>query len=314
MLTEPLPKLSAIRDILQRVKFQVAESKRLYSAHDLRAMAKDTPTLRSLRDALDGKFSLIAEIKQKSPSQGEMRHTDVRRIASIYNNSKFVRAVSVLTNKADFGMSVEALMQVKSIVHQPILRKDFIIDPHQVYEARAFGADAILLMASILTKDGLRILSNFAEDVGLEVLYEAHTRAEIAKFPKGAQICGINSRAFVGRLGSFKTSRLLSSFGKRFGLRTKDLSTDLHKFHLAEYFRKKCVRVAESGISPKSIKMVREDFGYDAVLVGTSILMAPDITGALREFEEAIEGTNLVNHPSSYVSPPLRLTGAVSSM
>jgi len=306
-LTEPLSPFSVISDILRRVEVQIAASKRRYSVPELLAMARSAPPLRSFSGALKGQFSLIAEIKRKSPSKGFMRHRDIKEIASIYSQARCVRAVSVLTNMADFGMDLGALTQVKEIVHQPILRKDFIIDPHQVYEARAFGADAILLMASILTKSGLRVLSNLAHDLGLEVLFEAHTKAEIDKFPKTAHICGINSRAFVAKAYSYQASRFIS----RLGWRTRDLSTDLRKFHLSEYFRKRCIRVAESGISPCSVSTVRDRYKFDAILVGTSILMARDLREALQEFEDAIEKPIWANQPQMCLGPSFPILSQV---
>jgi indole-3-glycerol phosphate synthase len=207
----------------------------------------------------------------------------VEKIAAIYNEAGCVRAVSVLTNEADFGMNIDALTQVKSIVHQPILRKEFIVDEHQVYEARVFGADAILLMASVLTKSELRLLSDLAHSLGLEVLFEAHTKEEIDEFPETAHICGINSRAFSGRAGSFGMSRILTALGWR----ATDLSTSATTFELSKYLPKGCIRVAESGIKPGAVAAVRDKF--DAILVGTSILMADDVKEALSEFEAAIQ-------------------------
>jgi indole-3-glycerol phosphate synthase len=272
-----------ISGILRRVNEQIVSSKSRHGTHELRARLEDAPPVRPFAAALEGQFSLIAEIKRKSPSKGPMRHGDIAQIAAIYNEANCVRAVSVLTNEADFGMNVDALTQVKSIVHQPILRKDFIVDEHQVYEARVSGADAILLMASILEKSELRLLADLAHSIGLEVLFEAHTREEIDEFPDTARICGINSRAFSGRAGSFGMSRMLTAIGWR----TTDLSTSATTFDLSKYLPKGCIRVAESGIKPGAVKEVRHKF--DAILVGTSILMANDVKQALSEFETAIQ-------------------------
>jgi indole-3-glycerol phosphate synthase len=115
------------------------------------------------------------------------------------------------------------------------------------------------------------------------VLFEAHTKEEIDEFPETARLCGINSRAFSGRAGSFGISRMLTALGWR----TTDLSTSATTFELSKYLPKNCIRVAESGIRPGGVKEVRRKF--DAILVGTSILMANDVKEALSEFEAAIQ-------------------------
>ena len=117
----------------------------------------------------------------------------------------------------------------------------------------------------------------------MEVLFEAHTKEEIDEFPETARLCGVNSRAFSGRAGSFGISRILTALGWL----TTDLSTNTTTFDLSQYLPKNCVRVAESGIKPSAVKAVRDKF--DAILVGTSILMAKDLKEALSEFEAAIQ-------------------------
>ena len=117
----------------------------------------------------------------------------------------------------------------------------------------------------------------------MEALFEAHTREEIDEFPENARLCGINSRAFSGRAGSFGISRFLTAIG----LRRTDLSTSATTFDLSKYLPKGCIRVAESGIKPGAVKEVGQKF--DAILVGTSILMANNVKEALSEFEAAIQ-------------------------
>lgn len=288
MFREKLPN-SMLRSILDRVSSDLVAAKAAEPLAELRAKVKDLPATRDFNGALSQEFGLIAEIKRKSPSMGTMRNSDVDQIARIYAGSHAVKAVSVLTNFADFGMTVEHLGRVKTIVHQPILRKDFIFDPYQVWQARAYGADAILLMANVVTKGGLAELFELAESLGLGVLFESHEAAEIRKIPTEAKVYGINSRRFMaGRgkstRGAYIGSRLLRVFGIR-----RDLSIDHRHFELAHKLPKQAIKVAESGINPAMVPTLRDELHFDSLLVGTSLLMAEKgVAPALAEFESRI--------------------------
>jgi indole-3-glycerol phosphate synthase len=187
-------------------------------------------------------------------------------------------------------MDVTELSRVRALVPQPILRKDFIFDPYQVWQARAYGADAILLMANLVTREGLRELSQLAESLGMHVLFETHEASEIQELPAGAKICGINSRRFMagqGKRAAYWVSSMLSKIGVRW-----DSSIDPKHFELAHALPAGCVKVAESGVDPSMIGQLRGDF--NAVLVGTSILMSKrGVPSALQEFEKAIMSPHL---------------------
>jgi len=262
--------------ILEDVREEVSAAKLLRTAADIRAMAADAAPPRDFHGALAASFGLIAEIKERSPSVGPMREENVREAAPAYAESPVVRAVSVLTNHRHFGMDIGRLQTVRRAVPQPVLRKDFLLDEYQVREARAFGADAILLMANVLDAPQLQGFSDLARELGMEVLFEVHTTREIDSLPADARIAGINSRKFQSQSG----------FAGASGASEKDFSVDSGVFGLADKLPPGCLRVAESGIIPSTLGGVRKNF--HAALVGTSLLREPrGLRACLREFEEA---------------------------
>lgn len=275
---------SILKDIVGRAQLELAAARERQPLSELQRMTRDAEAPRGFHDALvKAGFSMIAEVKRRSPSGGEMRHQDYLSAGRLYDESAAVSAVSVLTNASDFGMKVGALSEVRSVTRKPLLRKDFIFDEYQVFQARAYGADAILLMGNVLTREGMRELSRLAAELGMDVLFEAHDPEEVRKFPEGARICGINSRKFVtdafAPRGEGEAAR---------GARKSDFSTNTGQFDLIECLPANCVKVAESGLSPEGVAQVRH-LGFDAILVGTTLLMAPEgVAAALRNFEEAI--------------------------
>lgn len=286
MFLEPLPPHFVITPIVARVRAELAETQRRAPLADVERRARDARPLRLFERAIASGFGLIAEIKRTSPSMGAMRNSDVADTAAAYEESPAVRAVSVLTNRADFGMSLDQLGVVGGITAKPLLRKDFIFDPYQVWEARAHGADAILLMANILTAEGLRELSALAASLGLAVLFELHTAEELAKLPRHPRLCGINSRVFKSAGGSarYLGSKLLRRLGFK-----RDLSIKPEQFALASQLPAGAFRIAESGIAPAMVPRLRDELGFHGLLVGTSLLMAPDgVRAELARFERQL--------------------------
>jgi indole-3-glycerol phosphate synthase len=274
-----------LRRLMKKTQERTERGKIERPIPELRARIKDAPPLISFAEAISGGLCLIAEIKQASPSMGTMKQENVEKAAEVYKRSAQVKAISVLTHP-DFGpeMNLERLQKVKVETQKPVLRKDFITDEYEIYEARAFGADAVLLMANLLGKEQLARLHAVACELKMDVLFETHTADEIAKAPEGTRIYGINCRSFESRGKTFALSRLL---GRWFGSR-RDLTIDYSRF---EYIRKlpgRSLKVAESGIGPERVKEVR-DAGFNAILVGTSLLIGPrPIEQVLGEFERAI--------------------------
>lgn len=266
-------------EILEDVRAELAATKAKRTLRELRQMIADAPPPNSLAAALSEKFGLIAEVKERSPSVGPMRAANVARALGAYENSPIVRAISVLTNNQHFGMSIERLAFARLAVTKPVLRKDFILEEYQVREARAFGADAILLMANVLDAARLKGFHDLARELGMEALFEVHTEEEIESLPADALIVGINSR-------KFKTDQ---GFVGSKGASEKDFSLDYSAFGLAEKLPASALKVAESGLSPQNIAETSRRF--HAALVGTSLLRDErGVYDCLMEFEEALDG------------------------
>ena len=268
--------------ILADVQEEISEAKRLLSEADLRGMIADAPPVRSLPEALGKNFGLIAEIKAASPSVGAMRAENVAEAPSAYEESSVVRALSILTNSRHFGGSMQRLQEIRARVSKPVLRKDFIVSEYQIREARAFGADAILLMASVLDAARLKGFHELALELGMEVLFEVHDEQEVAALPKSAVIVGINSRRFKAPVESSGFAAVDGA-----GSSEKDFSIRLDTFDLVDRLPAGTIRVAESGLDVGTIATVRERF--HAALVGTSLLRDPSgVRVGLAAFEESI--------------------------
>jgi indole-3-glycerol phosphate synthase len=263
--------------ILDDVQEEIVESKGLRSLGDLRGMIADAPPVRSFSRALEKNFGLIAEVKASSPSVGPMRMENVAEAPDAYEESLIVRALSVLTNQRHFGGSMERLQEIRDRVSKPVLRKDFILEEYQIREARAFGADAVLMMASVLDAARLKGFHELVLELGMEALFEVHDEYEIAALPKSARIVGINSRKFKAREG----------FSGSTGSSEKDFSINLDAFDLVDRLPGGTIRVAESGIDTRNVDTVFAKF--DAALVGTSLLRDPaGVRSGLAAFEQAI--------------------------
>jgi indole-3-glycerol phosphate synthase len=206
-----------------------------------------------------------------------MRVENVAEAPDAYEESPIVRALSVLTNQRHFGGSMERLQEIRDRVSKTILRKDFILEEYQIREARAFGADAVLLMASVLDAARLKGFHELVLELGMEALFEVHDESEIAALPKHARIVGINSRKFKAREG----------FSGSTGSSEKDFSINLDAFDLVDRLPGGTIRVAESGIDARNVDTVFAKF--DAALVGTSLLRDPaGVRSGLAAFEQAI--------------------------
>lgn len=208
-----------------------------------------------------GEVALLAEIKRRSPSAGPIREdVEPGQVARWYRAGG-AAAVSVLTDELYFGGSLDALRAARAAVDLPILRKDFVVDPVQIWEARAAGADAVLLIVRALTPGDLRMLLAEAEAAGLDVLVEVHDRAELAvALGAGATLVGVNNR----------------------DLRT--FTTDLGITHsLAPEVPPGVTLVAESGIRTASDIRSLGEAGVDAVLVGESLMRRTDVERAAAE-------------------------------
>lgn len=280
--------MAFLDEIVGRKRDEVAAAKKLRDLGTLKRMIGDAPPSRSFIGALSHGFGLIAEIKRRSPSGGDMRRENVEQAPAAYAKSPVVKCVSVLTNSTDFGMGIEDLSKMKSQIPKPILRKDFIFEEYQVYEARAFGADALLLMVNVVDGENMRRLFELSQELGMDVLFEAHTKEEIEAVPNGATLYGINSRKFKASTQTFANST-----------RGSDFTVELDTFSLINHLPKDSIKIAESGVGPSQLPEVI-NVGYNAVLVGTSLLKAEDgIEEMLKRFETAIAG----QRPAASICP-----------
>jgi indole-3-glycerol phosphate synthase len=269
--------MSLLSDIITRTRADMEARRARVPEAELKRLVADAAPIRSLKDALSHGFSIIGEIKKRSPSQGEMNPDNVEDALTVYNDSASISAISVLTDEPFFGGSLTRLQLVRAGTNKPILRKDFILDEYQVWEARAYGADAILLMGEVHENDPRRLhdLYNLAKSLGLQALVEigmseseAGPKKQAQLVPPTAEIMGINSRQFhSSRLKiRMRMSKILGYFGK-------DLTTYPHQHQkLRTLIPPGKIAVAESGIkSPKDLdSLVALD--YNAALIGTAFL------------------------------------------
>ena len=275
-----IPAPTILDRILADVQEEISDAKRLRSEADLRAMIADAPPVRSLPDALVQSFGLIAEIKACSPSVGSMRLENIAEAPDAYEESSVVRALSILTNSRHFGGNMERLQEIRARVSKPVLRKDFMVSEYQIREARAFGADAILLMASVLDAPRLKGFHQLALELGMEALFEVHDEEEVDALPKSARIVGINSRRFKAPVDS-------GGFISKGESSEKDFSIRLDTFELVDRLPENTIRVAESGLDAGNIATVSERF--QAALVGTSLLRDPaGVRAGLAAFKESL--------------------------
>ena len=270
--------MTILERILPDVRRELDEARAAVPLEEVKQRAASARPPRDFAGALTANgFGLIAEIKQRSPSMGDMRAENVAAAASAYEASPLVRAISVLTNQTHFGMGMEDLRRIAAASTKPVLRKDFILDPYQIYAARAAGADAVLLMANVLSADQMAELHEVVLQLGMEALFEVHEEHEIDALPATARIVGINSRKFKSREGFVAAGQSSE----------EDFTLDFAAFELAESLPAGSVRVAESGVTPQSVAPLARHF--DAALVGTSLLRDPRGVGAsLQDFADAL--------------------------
>jgi indole-3-glycerol phosphate synthase len=210
----------------------------------------------SLKLALAQKRSsgIIAEYKRQSPSKGVINDRDsVQAVTEGYLKAG-IAAQSVLTDLKFFGGTVVDILHARKMNDRvPILRKDFIVDGFQIVEAKAIGADAILLIAACLSKSEIRKFGDLAADLGLEVLYEIHSREELDKIDPAHQVVGINNR----------------------NLKTFEVDLE-HSIALANELPESTVKVSESGISDPRIITGLRQYGFQGFLIGEHFMASED--------------------------------------
>jgi indole-3-glycerol phosphate synthase len=252
-----------LTEILLHKRTEVEQRKLQMPFAELMEAAWLAPAALDFEGALknDEGITCIAEIKKASPSKGIITKDFVpTKIAREYKEGG-AQAISVLTDEKFFHGKPEYIAAAKSASFLPILRKDFIIDEYQIYEARTIGADAILLIVSALTNDQLRSFITTADDLSLSVLVECHSKEEIERaLDAGARIIGINNR----------------------DLQTFSVNVDL-SLMLKNFIPNSCTTVSESGIKNYNTVQRLAQAGFDAVLVGEQLMAQSDRRKALYE-------------------------------
>ena len=256
--------MTILDQIIEHKHKEVAERKSLYPVKLLESSLYFPAQPVSMRKYIQrvDKSGIIAEIKRRSPSKGDINaHVSVERTSIGYMQAG-ASAISVLTDKHFFGGSNEDLMTARKFNFCPILRKDFTIDEYQIIEAKSIGADVILLIAAALTPGQVKTLTEFAHSFGLEVFLEVHDEEELfATQHAGADLIGVNNR----------------------DLKTFELSIEVSK-SLASLIPKEVVKVSESGIESPGTIVELKKYGYEGFLMGQNFMQHSRPEQACKEF------------------------------
>ncbi len=266
--------MSATPDLLEaivaatRFRVDAAMTREPRAPLERRAMAR-TPDAAGFTARLSrsGSINVIAECKRRSPSRGVLRTAyDPVSIAAGYEQAG-AAAISVLTEPAFFDGSLEHLAAVRAAVAIPLLRKDFIIDEYQLLEARALGADAVLLIVAALDDRSLSALAAAARDLGLAALVEVHDAAECRRaLAAGATIIGVNNR----------------------NLRTLQVDLDASR-EVAGVLPPSAIGISESGLKTPADLQAMKALGYRAFLIGERFMIEPDPGAALAGLIESMQ-------------------------
>jgi indole-3-glycerol phosphate synthase len=257
--------MNLLNKIVDKKKKKLDSLKTKVPLREIKSRASDVEWPRNFRNALrrdSGPIRLVAEIKKASPIKGVIRQDfNPVTIASIYERKK-VDAISVITEEDYFQGKLEYLLDVKKITDRPLLRKDFIFDEYQIYESKAKGADAILLIASMLDENQSMEFLHLAKEIGLSVVFEVHDFKELEMVLRiNAEVIGINNRDL------------------------KTLSINLNTtFKLKKEIPFDKIVVSESGIKTREDVRRLENAGIDSILIGTAFMEAEDIGKKIDEF------------------------------
>lgn len=258
--------MDILNKIVNRKKERLKYTKSRIFLNEIKSKLPELEASKNFTNAIkrdNSGIKLIAEIKKASPSKGIIKENfDIERIAKLYTDEA-IDAISVITEEDFFKGHLDFIPYVKGITSKAILRKDFIIDGYQIYESKLYKADAILLIAAILSKGQAEEYLHIASEIGLAVLFEVHDEDELQiALDIKAPIIGINNR-------NLKTMEI-------------DLSNTLI---LKRYIPSDKIVVAESGIKNKDDVISLNSANIDALLVGTSIMQTEDVTGKIRELK-----------------------------
>lgn len=255
-------------EIVKETKAKVEKKKKDFSMDWLgRSLSFNPFVPKNVKEALtsteNNKYRIIAELKKASPSKGVIKENfNYLEIAQAYQNGG-ADSISILTEEKFFQGDIQYIPEVRRYTNIPILRKDFIIDKYQILEALVYGADYILLIASILSNKELKTLVNYARHLGLDVLVEVHNKVELVKaIFSGSDIIGINHR----------------------NLEDFSIDLDLSK-KLIPLIPNSKIIVAESGIKDKETLEELNKIGVDAFLIGEHLMKQQNIKSAVENLK-----------------------------
>lgn len=247
--------------IIANKRKEVEAQKKIMPLSLLEKNIKDTPVPSFKSALINSDTGIIAEFKRRSPSRDWIfKDAKVEEVIPLYSHNG-ASAISVLTDMDFFGGSMEDLTKARSLTDTPLLRKDFMIDEYQLYQAKAAEASAILLIASALTVDKTKELAYKAKELGLDVLLEIHNEQELNHINEKIDVVGVNNR----NLGTFVTDVQIS-------------------FDLADKIPNDFVKISESGISQPQTVIELQSAGYKGFLMGENFMKTNNPGKALEEF------------------------------
>lgn len=262
--------MSLLDEIVAHKRLEVAAARAAVPLAEVCARALAAAPPRDFAAAITSPpVRVIAEVKRASPSAGAIRaDADPSAVARTYERAG-AAAVSVLTDRRYFSGSPDDLVAVRAAVGLPVMRKEFVVDPYQVYEARALGADALLLIVGAVPMPGLAALGRLAGQLGMAAVFEVHTAAQVDEaVAAGGRLIGINNRDLATL--------------------AVDLQTTLR---VRPRIPPGVVVISESGIETEDDVARVCDAGVDAILVGTALMASPDPAARLRALRLAAERT-----------------------
>ncbi len=262
--------MNLLEEIISRKKEEIDKKRIDFPISELIKTEEFKKPTKSLGQSITSGSGIIAEFKHKSPTAGIIDNgLGLNDVLDIYRMNE-VSGVSILTDEHYFGGSLEDLKTAAAFEVGPVLRKDFIVDEYQIFEAKAYGADAILLIAEALDEYHATYLTTIAKSIGLEVLMEFHSAEELSKLNENVDVVGINNRNL------------------------KTLKTDIRTaFELVKQLPYESIKIAESGISSTYEIQELLKVGYNGFLIGESILKNQ---GLLQGFNQAVEQFKNVRH------------------
>ncbi|MGN0234652.1 MAG: indole-3-glycerol phosphate synthase TrpC [Bacteroidaceae bacterium] len=260
-----------LEDIVAHKRVEVRRQKELLPPRRLYSMVEDLISSNSAMPSMSQSLmkdpcGIIAEFKRKSPSKGWIKEDGLPEVIPVAYAENGAAALSILTDRQYFGGDLKYIKQARPLVKKPILRKDFIIDEYQIFEARMAGADAVLLIAADLNVQEARTLTDIAHELGLEVLMELHSEQELDYAELDVDMVGVNNRD----LGSFHT----------------DVA---NSFRMSNKLPQNKVLVSESGLDDPTIVSMLRQAGYHGFLMGEHFMRTEDPGAELARFIKGVD-------------------------